>query len=80
MTRDDIIRMALEAGFCKDSSGIYPKRDVMPDSDLLPSLKRFAALVAAAEREACANYVAETYGWDELDAVSLADEIRARGE
>ena len=41
---------------------------------------RFAALVAAAEREACANYVAEQYGWDELDAVSLADEIRARGK
>ena len=55
MTRDDIIKLALEAGFCKDSNGIYSRRAVTPDSDLLPSLERFAALVAAAEREACAK-------------------------
>ena len=40
MTRDDIIRMAREAG------GV----DATPEF-----LARFAALVAAAEREACAN-------------------------
>jgi len=55
MTCDDIIKLALEAGFCKDSNGIYSRRAVTPDSDLLPSLERFAALVAAAEREACAK-------------------------
>ena len=57
MNRDDIIRMALEAGFCKDSSGIYFSRDVTPDSDLLPALERFAALVAAAEREKVAAWM-----------------------
>jgi len=55
MICDDIIKLALEAGFCKDSNGIYSRRAVTPDSDLLPSLERFAALVAAAEREACAK-------------------------
>ncbi len=42
MTRDDITRMAREAGF------------VGFDGDN-GSLRRFAALVAAAEREACAK-------------------------
>ena len=42
MTRDDIIRMAREAG--------------LPSSELYHgNLERFAALVAAAEREACAK-------------------------
>ena len=40
MTRDDIIRMALDTGFDAD------------DEATLTSLERFAALVAAAEREA----------------------------
>ena len=44
MTRDDIIRMAGEAGF------IAPAMS----SSFLRHLERFAALVAAAEREACA--------------------------
>jgi len=55
MTCDDIIKLALEAGFCKDSNGIYSRRAVTPDSDLLPSLAHFAALVAEREREACAK-------------------------
>ena len=46
MTRDDIIRLAREAGVL---SGY--------ESDLF---QRFAALVAAAEREACA-LIAESY-------------------
>jgi hypothetical protein len=41
MKRDDIIRMAREAG-------LLPNHEVYDDD-----LKRFAALVAAAEREAC---------------------------
>ena len=44
MTRDDIIRMAREAG-CEVYEGI----------DIAPALVRFAELVAAAEREACAE-------------------------
>ena len=95
MTRDDIIKLALEAGFCKDSNGIYSRRAVTPDSDLLPSLERFAALVAEREREACAkvcekqikSYMSKQYTTDPLGgfrerfaAEQCAAAIRARGE
>ena len=69
MNRDDIIRMAREAGIdatsdtlCRYEGWIEP-------------LERFAALVAAAERQACAQlaFNAKTY-------VKAADAIRARGE
>ncbi len=91
MNRDDIIKLALEAGFCKDSNGIYSRRAVTPDSDLLPSLERFAALVAAAEREACAKLChdyATRHGLKGDDnekaqawmMLQCAAAIRARGE
>ncbi len=46
MTRDDIIRMAREAGFSEWAVSL---------SEMPKHLERFAALVAAAEREACAK-------------------------
>jgi hypothetical protein len=48
MTIDDIIRMAKEAG--GDDWGIF--------RDFMPEIERFAELVAAAEREACAKVCA----------------------
>ncbi len=48
MNRDDIIRMAREAGISQAVS-----RD--PGFGTFALLERFAALVAAAEREACAD-------------------------
>ena len=45
MTRDDVIRMAREAGLKKDDYWVW-------HVDLL---ERFAALVATCEREACAR-------------------------
>ena len=64
MTGDDITRMAREAGFVgfDGSNG---------------ALCRFAALVAAAEREACAKLCEEMFSYGALD---IADAIRARGE
>ena len=44
MTRDEVIRLAREAG-----------TEVQATSLLVPFLERFAALVAAQEREACAE-------------------------
>jgi hypothetical protein len=44
MNRDDVIRMARGAG--GDDWGIF--------RDFMPEIERFANLVAAAEREACA--------------------------
>jgi len=66
MNRDDIIRMAREAGL------------VMYDYSH-PSLERFAHLVAAAEREACAEMCEVKFDFcgDEL---LVADAIRARRE
>jgi len=64
VARDDIIRMAREAHL------------VMYDYDH-PSLERFAALVAAAEREACAK-VCEEPGWNAANW--CATQIRARGQ
>ena len=63
MNRDDIIRMAREAGFESHDAIInYPKE-----------LQRFANLVAASEREACAELIPPQY-------FELRDLIRARRE
>ena len=77
MTQDEIIRMALEAGY----QSVY-----LSDAPIGRSykfLERFAALVAAHEREACAKVCAE--GWKEgIGAKHQGDvfavAIRARGE
>ena len=63
MTKDDIIRMAREAG-------LFTHKEVQSE------LIAFAALVAEREREACA-VICEAqgeYGWQQY-----ADAIRARG-
>ena len=83
MNREDMIRMAREAGweYATDDRGFDP-------------LWRFAALVAAAEREACAK-VCENDAWRckkiavetqdkkanaaALEAYLCAEAIRARG-
>ena len=85
MTRYDIIRMAREAGFevGRDAGGEY----VAPHySDSVGTLGRFAALVAAYEREECAKSCearAELgdMGCDFYDACFVAaDTVRARSK
>lgn len=87
MTRDEIIRMAREAGW----SGLYTtyneptgKADwkMVKESLTVPvtmeQIERFAALVAAAEREACARLLED---FDRFgDTRDCAEAIRARGE
>jgi len=71
MTRDDIIRMAEKAGWTG------PKENVT----YVAMLERFAALVAAAEREACAKVCEPQEDWDDpLTAYHIAAAIRAREE
>ena len=65
MTRDEIISMAREADAAHDEVVVTP------------FLERFAALVAAAEREACAKVCDEMSGSDYLPN-QCADAIRAR--
>ena len=88
MTRDDIIRMAREAGMERvvDVHKDGTRTIELPHPDLL---KRFAALVAAAEREACAQLVdslvasgpvaevQQRHNWAYMNA---RDSILARGE
>ena len=73
MNRDDIIRMAREAGFESHDAMINHTKE----------LQRFAALIAAAEREACAkvceNDPGPIYVWTDVNA-KFADAIRARGQ
>jgi hypothetical protein len=66
MTRDDIIRMAREAKLSNEIGAFgYP---------YLPELERFAALIAAAEREACLKLCKENSIVDMCIAA-----IKARG-
>jgi hypothetical protein len=73
MNRDDIIRMAREAGINVTEGNSFS------DDMYISVLYRFANLVAAAEREACAQ-VCEAEG-ERVDAswVSCAFAIRERG-
>ena len=67
MTRDDIIRMAREA--------MYLNGDNVPSWH---ELERFADLVAAAEREACAK-VCDKFNFGQAPKM-IQDAIRARGQ
>lgn len=75
MTRDDIIRMAREAGFEELGSRAD---DWVCFGD---EIERFANLVAAAERSACAQ-VCEEFEEDMGHGIPqrCANAIRARGE
>lgn len=65
MNHDDIICMAREAGYDPDDGGVF-KFDEF-------NIERFAALVAAAERDACAEFVKEKF-----QEPSIATAIRMR--
>ena len=84
MNKDDIIRMAREAGFRAGHIELY-NSDNMPfvapcsATDCMPELVRLAAIVAAAEREACAAICDEMSGSDYLPH-QCAAAIRARGD
>jgi hypothetical protein len=68
MKRSDVVRMAREAG--GDDWGIF--------RDFMPELERFAKLVEAKEREACA-VVVEQAGMDGYGTLAAALLVRERG-
>lgn len=73
MDREDIIRMAREAGF--------DPHDMSDDFTCnLMDIERFAALVAAAEREACAKVCDGMDHNGVMIAADCAAAIRARGQ
>ena len=79
MNREDIIRMAREAG----------EAEGMAEFVFHPVIERFAALVASAEREACAKLLEEAaqaakdidpHGFVWIAIKTSAEGIRARGD
>ena len=74
MTREDIIRMAREVGLYSGTPRT-PSTGRMIES----RLERFAALVAEAEREACAKVCLNMEGMAGDYADKYAAAIRARG-
>ena len=87
MTHEEIIAMATEAGF--DMSNLPSIRAANVYGEVNDELARFADMVAAKEREACAQVCdASVKEWLRLDglhhelteAQMLADEILARGQ
>ena len=80
MTKEEIIRMAREAG-ATNVDAADPQCWVGAIAFETDELERFAALVAAAEREACAKVCdMEAMKYREVDAWECAAAIRARGE
>ena len=88
MNREDIIRMAEEAGLVRFEGGELEaygiaKASLDDHSRACWSiadeqrLKRFAALIAEAEREACAKVCEEPWQGHPYD---MAKQIRARGQ
>jgi len=69
MNRDDIIRMAREAGF--EQAGH------LSHQGFTAIIERFATLVAAVEREACAK-VCDKFNFGQAPKM-IQDAIRARG-
>ena len=78
MNREEIMPMAREAGF--------DAHDMASDFACnLSDIERFAALVAAAEREACAQIAEDDWSYDSQEcgadvAADIAASIRARGQ
>lgn len=83
MTRDEIMSMAEQAGFPFNKYGAL-KGDDDGEIDADEMFERFAALVAAAEREECAKACqgvvdgGQYDGWQQYAAAACRDEIRAR--
>jgi hypothetical protein len=73
MTQDEIVKMAREAGINVEQGFLLRFAGVEDD------LERFAALVAAAEREACAK-VCDDLVLHQYSASGCAAAIRARGQ
>ena len=75
MTRDEIIRMAREAGATPYTNRHYPERPT--HTFTVNQLESFATLVAAAEREACAKVCETEFCGDDV-SYYVATAIRSR--
>ena len=81
MTKDDIMKLALDAGFAKildEHASEYRNFTFELSQDHYPELGRFVNLVAAAEREACAEICEEEEELRDHTPFDCALRIRAR--
>ena len=74
MNREDIFRMAQETEL------INKDYDFAFLNKFTDKVESFAALVASAEREACANLCKEMYLSGDMDTGLAEEAIRARGQ
>ena len=74
MNREDIFRMAQEVEL------INKDYDLAFLNKYTDKVERFAALVASAEREACADLCKEMYLSGDMDTGLAEEAIRARGQ
>jgi hypothetical protein len=85
VNREEVIRLAREAGFdvehlfgadevCVPDYNYWTKNPDIGQDVITHIVERFANLVAAAEREACALIA------DKRTAIRIAQKIRARGQ
>ena len=84
MTRDEIIRMARDAGFRAGyiepySSDPIPFIAPCSATNCMPEVERFAALVAAAEREECAA-LCDRFALRDMHPAECAAAIRKMGD
>lgn len=70
MTRDDIIRMAREAGL----PYMYQTGEIAN----LGLVERFAHLVAEQERQACARVVMSFKNWSRVELLPISEAIKSR--
>jgi hypothetical protein len=73
MNREDIIHMAIEAEL-----NLYVND--LTEKQYIEVVERFAALVASAEREACADLCKEMYLSGDMDTGLAEEAILARGQ
>ena len=83
MNREDIIKLAREAGFVEEFEECANSVWVQ-DTEITEYIERYAALVAAAEREACAELCERmARRTDDIRSAALevaAENIRERGK
>ena len=74
MNRDDIIRMARDAGFIDaDQDSVW-----ITDGFWTRELERFAHLVAEQERQACARVVMSFKNWSRVELLPISEAIKSR--
>jgi hypothetical protein len=79
MNREDIIKLAREAGMEQDGDNFFSPSHEEFDVHIT-DLERFAALVAAAEREECAKLADAADMYNRFISQEIAAAIRARKE